>query len=79
MAVLEMGIKGSFLCLVGIFPQFILYIPAYLIVLWYSYSYPQATWNGQKTFFVCLTVILGILLEVYINPILMQLFLASIA
>src|SRR5699024_8954177 len=34
-AVLNLGIKGSILCLVGLFPQFLLYIPAYVVLLWY--------------------------------------------
>ena len=31
-AVLSMGIRGSFLCLAGMFPQFILYIPASILL-----------------------------------------------
>lgn len=72
MAVLSLGIKGSLLCIVGILPQFFLYIPAYLIVIWYSYTYPVNRWNGQKTAFVSSAMILGILLEVYVNPILVK-------
>ena len=67
-AVISMGIRGSFLCIVGIFPQFIFYIPAYLILIWYCWSYPQNRWNRQKTVFVSLAVSTGMLLEIYVNP-----------
>lgn len=78
MAVLGMGIKGSILCIVGILPQFLLYIPAYMVVIWYSYTYPQNRWNTQKSIFVGLTLFVGILLEVYVNPIMMQIFLKTL-
>lgn len=30
-------------------PQFLCYIPAYLIVVWYAYCYPRMQWNIQKS------------------------------
>lgn len=78
MAVLSMGIKGSILCIVGILPQFLLYIPAFMVVIWYSYTYPQNQWNPQKSIFVTLTLLMGILLETYVNPLMMQAFLGTL-
>lgn len=78
MAVLSMGIKGSILCIVGILPQFLLYIPAYMVIIWYSYTYPQNRWNTQKSVFIGLTMAVGILLEAYVNPMLMQAFLGTL-
>lgn len=78
MAVLSMGIKGSILCIIGILPQFLLYIPAYMVVIWYGYTYPQNHWNTQKGIFIGLTMSVGILLELYINPIIMQAFLKTL-
>ncbi len=78
MAVLGMGIKGSILCMVGILPQFLLYVPAYMVVIWYSYTYPQNRWNTQKSIFIGLAMTVGILLEAYINPILVQAFLGTL-
>lgn len=78
MAVLSMGIKGSILCIVGILPQFLLYIPAYMVIIWYSYTYPQNRWNTQKSIFLGLTMLVGIILEAYINPILMQAYLGTL-
>ena len=77
-AVLNMGIKGSLLCIVGLFPQFLLYIPAYVVLLWYCYTAPQTHWNRQKTVFVSLTMAVGIILEMYVNPILVKAFLSVI-
>lgn len=78
MAVLGMGIKGIILCIAGIFPQFLCYIPAYVVVLWYCWMYPQNQWNHQKTIFVVLTVLMGLILEVYVNPVLMKGFLGTL-
>lgn len=78
MAVLSMGIKGSILCIVGILPQFLLYVPAYMVVIWYSYTYPQNQWNLQKSIFVALAMFVGILLETHVNPLMMQAFLGTL-
>lgn len=78
MAVLGMGIKGSILCVVGILPHFLLYIPAYVVVLWYCWGYPVNQWNQQKTVFVVLTMVMGIVLEAYVSPIWMKWFLGTL-
>lgn len=75
-AVLNMGIKGSLLCIVGLFPQFLLYIPAYVVLLWHCYTAPQTHWNRQKTLFVSLAMAVGIILEMYVNPVLVKAFLS---
>lgn len=75
-AVLSMGIVGSVFCLAGLFPQFLAYIPAAFVLIWYCYSYPQSRWNCQKTVFVILMTGIGIVFEVYINPIVMKTFLS---
>ena len=77
-SVLSMGIRGSFLCMAGIFPQFSFYIPAYLILLWYCWSYPQSRWNRQKTLFVLMALALGILMEIYVNPSIVRAFLSTL-
>ncbi|MEJ8734928.1 MULTISPECIES: stage II sporulation protein M [Mediterraneibacter] len=77
-AVLELGIKGSLLCMVGILPQFLFYIPAYLVLLWYCYSYPKNHWNSQKTVFVSSMIFIGIIVEAYVNPILVEAFLSTL-
>lgn len=75
-AVLNMGIKGSLLCIVGLFPQFLMYIPAYMVLLWHCCTVPQSQWNRQKTLFVSLTMAVGIILELYVNPVIVKAFLS---
>ena len=77
-AVLNMGIKGSLLCMAGLFPQFLLYIPAYLVLLWYCFAPSQGSWNRQKTLFVLLCMAVGIILELYVNPVLVKAFLSTL-
>lgn len=72
MSVMEMGIKGIALCIAGVLPQFLLYIPSYLVILWYCWVYPQNRWNREKTIFVVATMVAGILLEAYVNPVLVK-------
>lgn len=71
-AVLRMGVKGIFLCLAGMFPQYIFYIFAYAILLYYFFQYPRVKWSGKKTVLVAGMMLTGILLEAYINPAVMR-------
>lgn len=77
-SIVQLGIKGILLCVIGITPQFLFYILAYLIILWYFLTYPTSKWNYGKTIFVVLTMVLGMVLEVYVNPILMKMFINTI-
>lgn len=71
----ELGIKGCLLCVTALFPQFLFYIPAFLVLLWYCCSVPQSRWNRQKTVFTVLMMSLGLILELYVNPIIVKGFL----
>ena len=71
-AVAELGIKGSILCVAGLFPQFLFYVPAVLVLLRFCWNYPQNQWNRQKTFFVCGLFLIGIFSESCLNPWLIQ-------
>lgn len=74
LAILKMGVKGLFLGIASLTPQFIFYIGGYFIVLWYLYQYPNVKWNGTKTIGTGLALFTGIILETLVNPVLMQLF-----
>lgn len=74
-AIMKLGVKGIALCLLGITPQFLFYILAYCLVFWSLYSYPKTQWDIKKTVFVLLTMGIGIIMEGYVNPILMKMFL----
>lgn len=78
MAALSMGVKGILLCIVGMMPQFILYIPAYVVLIWYAMTASVSSWNRQKTIFVVLMMSMGVILEAYINPLLLQAFLKTL-
>ena len=71
-AVAELGMKGSILCVAGLFPQFLFYVPAVLVLLRFCWNYPQNQWNRQKTFFVCGLFLIGIFSESCLNPWLIQ-------
>lgn len=71
-AVLEMGLKGSVFCIAALCPQFLFYIPALYVLLRYCFCYEESIWNRQKTIFVILSVLAGIILELYVNPVLLK-------
>lgn len=75
-AAAELGIKGCLLCVTALFPQFLFYIPAFLVLLWYCCSAPQTRWNRQKTVFAALMMSLGLILELYVNPVIVKAFLS---
>lgn len=77
-SVMKLGVKGIVLCLIGLIPHFICYVAAYMIVLWHLLQYPQSRWNGTKMMGCLLLMLAGILLESYVNPILLEVFVQAI-
>lgn len=73
-AVMKLGIKGILLCLIAFVPQFVFYLAAYLALLWYLYTYPETRWNLSKTVMFFLLMAVGVLLECYVNPVIMQMY-----
>ena len=74
-AVTELGIRGSIFCLLGIFPQFLFYIPSFLIVLSYCWMYPKSRWSREKTIMSVGMLLSGMIMETYVNPFLLHAFL----
>lgn len=75
LASISIGIKGILLCIVGILPQFLLYVPAYAVIVFHCLAYPRSRWNSQKTVFAIGMMLIGMILEMYVNPVLMRGFL----
>ena len=75
-SVLHIGLKGSLFCIVGVFPQTLFYIPAYIVVLWYAINTPQSQWDLHKTVFITGSMLSGILSEAFMNPVIMKLFIS---
>ncbi len=68
-AVTELGIRGSIFCLLGIFPQFLFYIPAFLIVLSYCWMYPKSRWSREKNIMSVGMLLSGMIMETYVNSV----------
>lgn len=77
-AIFRLGMKGILLFIIGIMPQFLFYILGYAVAIWYFYTYPMSKWNYSKTIFLCWMMFIGIITEVYVNPILMKMFVRTI-
>lgn len=71
-AILQFGIKGILLCIIGVFPQGIFYGMAYFMLFTYWFRLPEGRWNRAKLIFVIVMFLTGIILEAYVNPLLVK-------
>ena len=78
LAVMKMGGMGILFALTAAAPQFIFYITGFFILLWNLYNYPRTKWDASKTLVVLLLISVGILLECYVNPVLVKMFVNGI-
>lgn len=89
-AVCRYGIKGILLSIVGIFPQYLCYVPAMVMLLkWCEdiyrsiYFYHNITGQGKKSLpgrvgklaLILMVLIFGCILECFVNPVLLKGFL----
>ena len=72
LAVMQLGIKGILLCVAGVLPHGLFYITIYAMLFWYWFRYPEGRWNQAKLLFIIIMFLLGILLETYVNPLLIK-------
>ena len=77
-AVMKLGMKGIVLCLLCLTPQFICYMAGYLMLLWFLFAYPAVRWNLSKTVCFSLFMLTGILVECYVDPVIVKMFLHTI-
>lgn len=71
-AIISFGMKGLLLYIAGMVPHGICYAFAFLIVLLYWNGYPYQKWNPTKSLFVSMLILVGIILEIYVNPVLLK-------
>ena len=67
-AIIQLGIKGILLCIVGVLPQGIFYGMMYIMLLANWFQYSGSRWNKTKIVFVIIMFVAGIILETYVNP-----------
>ncbi len=72
-AVMQLGFTGILLCIAGTLPQGIFYVMLYSILFSYWFRYPGSRWNWAKLLFVIVMFLAGIILETYVNPVLVKL------
>lgn len=71
-AVLQLGMKGILFCIAGLLPQGIFYGIFCSVLFVYWYWFPTRQWNKVKTIFVVLMFLVGVLVETYVNPLLVK-------
>ncbi len=64
---IQLGVVGIAFCVLGMFPQMIFYVPAYIIVIIFAYNYPESRWNPLKIGVVVLCILSGVILECQFN------------
>ena len=77
-AVMQLGMKGMILCIVGLLPHMVFYAFAYMVLFWYLYGYPNVLWNVKKTVAIGLAFVMGVVLEGYVNPLFMKLVIKAL-
>lgn len=77
-SIIQLGVQGIIVSLFALFPQMIFYILAYAVMVWALYAWPQVKWSPSKTVFVVLMLSVGILTEVYVNPVLLKWYLSVV-
>ncbi len=75
---LALGMKGIILFIAGLFPHMLFYGFLYGLLFIYWFHYPEKQWNRAKLLFVFLMFIVGIVLEIYVNPIIVKLMIGII-
>ncbi len=82
MAVLKLGMAGILLCIISMMPQYLVYFPAFLFGLLRIYEMSRTKkWSGAYAGMFGITLVLvliGALLESYVNPLLLKMLLKKI-
>ena len=77
-AIARLQLKGIVLCLVALVPHGLLYAAGYLLLFRYMLGYPLVRWQIQKTVKLVLIMSVGMLMEYYVNPVIVHMFLKSL-
>lgn len=65
---MNLGPFGVLFYLAGIFPQFFAYLPAYAVVIIRVIEREEVRWSVQKLLLTSVFLIVGIALELFVNP-----------
>ena len=71
-AVMQLGALGILLTIAGILPHGLFYGAGYSILLIYWYRFPTQSWNRTKLLFVVIMFFMGMIMEIYVNPIVVK-------
>ncbi len=82
MAVLKLGMAGILLCVISMFPHYLLYVPAFsfgLLRIYEMKSFRKPAKESVVAFLImALLVLVGCLLESYINPVILKAMIGKI-
>ena len=71
-AVIQLGAWGILLTMAGILPHGIFYGAGYSVLLNFWYRFPARSWNQTKLLFVVIMFLMGMIMEIYVNPIVVK-------
>ena len=71
-SVVRLGIKGLLLFMAGMFPQMLFYGCLCVMLYLHWLGVTERRWSRTKTIFVVILLTLGIIVEVYVNPIIVK-------
>lgn len=71
-AITQLGGRGILICFAAVFPQGIFYILAYSVLFVWLFQSNEKKWNRVKSIFVIVMFGIGIITEIYINPLILK-------
>ncbi len=77
-AVMKLGIVGIFFNIISLFPHFIFYGLEYIILLLNISRRDKVKWSPFSLAVMILLFVMGVIMESYINPVLMKMFLKTV-
>lgn len=71
-AAMKQGLCGIVFCILALTPHIIFYAGAFFIAIWHLFIVQKKQWELRQVAVVIVLFIAGILLESYVNPVIMQ-------
>ena len=76
--IMSMGSRGVLFFLAGLFPQYLFYIAAYIILLWNVYVNQEIRWTISKMTVTVGLILIGLFMEGWVNPLIIRGFIKTL-
>lgn len=78
-AAMKQGMGGIVFCILALMPHIIFYAAALFLAIWNMFIKMNKQWEMRQVIFIIILFLAGILLESYVNPVIMQFAIRAMA